>query len=79
ITAVMAANASNGIPASLNGKTLRLTPQIHQPGGYIALDPDARGPIDWSCASATHATAAARAMLFNDGTFDAKYVPTECR
>ncbi|HEY6941802.1 pilin [Dokdonella sp.] len=79
ITAVMAANASNGIPASLNGKTLRLTPQIHQAGGYIALDPDARGPIDWSCASATHATASARAMLFNDGTFDAKYVPTECR
>ncbi|HEU4664945.1 MAG TPA: pilin [Dokdonella sp.] len=79
ITAVIAANATNGIPSSLDGKTLKLTPQIHTGGGYISLDPDARGAIDWSCASATHVTATARGMLFNDGTFDAKYVPTECR
>lgn len=79
ITAFIAANAANGIPASLDGRTVTLTPQIHTAGGYIALDPDARGAIDWACASTSHATAAARGMLFNDGTFDAKYVPTECR
>jgi type IV pilus assembly protein PilA len=37
------------------------------------------GSIDWSCQSATNATATNRAMVGTAGTLLAKYAPSECR
>jgi len=72
ITAVVAANAANGIPPALNGRTFTVTPQQPQGAGYVALAAVADGRVDWACASATHATADARGMLHTPATMDAK-------
>lgn len=79
ITVVYAANASNGIPAGLNGKTMTLTPQVMVGGIYKKLATGMTGALDWACASATHATATARNMVYTKGTMPAKYLPSECR
>lgn len=80
ITAVIAASPVNGIPASLDGQTFTLTPQLATNAGtYVALDPNVEGRIDWACASSTHVVADARGMLSTAGTVSAKYVPAECR
>lgn len=79
ITVVVSATTENGIPTSLNGKSFTLTPQMRTAAGYVALDPDLSGPIDWACASATHVVADKRTMLYTQGTLDAKYLAAECR
>lgn len=80
ITAVISANAANGIPPALDGRTFTLTPQ--QPaagGGYVALAAGNDGRIDWACASVSHVVADARGMLHTPATMDGKYLPAECR
>lgn len=76
IVVTIAANAGNGIPTTLNGMTLTLSPNVQ------GVTPTAAsvGSIDWACASATNANATAR-NLGNRvlGTLLAKYAPSECR
>lgn len=75
VTVIFAANTGNGIPASLNGLTMTLTPQVN--GGALAVG--LTGPLDWACASDTHGTATNRGMIATPGTIPAKYMPAECR
>jgi len=76
ISVVLAATAGNGIPITLDGKTLTLSPNIQ------GTTPTAVsvGSIDWACASTTNHTATKRglsnAVL---GTLPAQYAPAECR
>ncbi len=79
ITAVIAANATNGIPTGLNGGTFTLTPQLSTANGFVALDDNETGRTDWACASASHAVADYRQMLYTTGTLPPKYLPAECR
>jgi len=79
ITVVFSANAANGLPTSLNNRTMTLTPQIRTSGGYEVLDDGLTGPMDWACASATHVVADNRQMHFTVGTMPARYLPSECR
>jgi len=79
ITVAFAGNSNNGVPSTLDGKTMTLTPQIHTNGAYAQIDDGMRGGLDWACASDTHAIATARGMLFTSGTLPAKYLPSECR
>lgn len=79
ITVAFAANRDNGVPTRLDGKTMTLTPQTQRSGSYTKLDDGLRGNLDWACASATHATAEARGMVYTPGTMPAKYLPSECR
>lgn len=79
ITVVFAATAGNGIPASLNGLTMTLTPQVNGGSGFVALAAGLNGPLDWACASDTHGTATNRGMIATAGTLPSRYVPAECR
>ncbi len=79
ITVVFAANAGNGIPTGLNGRTMTLTPQIKVGGNYQALADGLRGSMDWACASASQVTATGRQMHATAGTMPARYLPAECR
>ncbi|RYD15540.1 MAG: prepilin-type N-terminal cleavage/methylation domain-containing protein [Lysobacteraceae bacterium] len=79
ITAYVAATPSNGIPSDLDGTTFTLTPQIASAAGYVALDFDTPGRIDWACASLSNVVADARSMLYTPGTLPSKYLPAECR
>lgn len=54
---------------------LTLTPSI----GGVPLATGQTGPIDWACASATHASATAQGLPSNPGTALARYVPANCR
>jgi type IV pilus assembly protein PilA len=76
ITVLVSATSGNGIPTTLNGRTIIFTPFVA--GAPIAAG--ARGSMDWACASATNVTASNRgygaALL---GTLDARYAPSECR
>jgi type IV pilus assembly protein PilA len=68
----------------LNGLSVVLTPQINVAGAYVALGGvgSNTGNIDWSCASVSNATAAARVpamVVAAVGTVPARYVPTECK
>jgi len=79
ITAVIAANAANGLPSGLDGQTFTLTPQVSTSSGFVALAAEANGRMDWACASSSHVVAEARAMLYTEGTLPGKYLPAECR
>ena len=79
ITVAFAANGNNGVPTTLDGKTMTLTPQIRIDGAYAEIDDGMHGSLDWACASTSHATATARGMLYTSGTLPAKYLPSECR
>jgi type IV pilus assembly protein PilA len=79
ITAVVRATPENGIPPGLHGQTFTLTPQQPLAGAYVALTDGGDGRVDWACASRTHVIAAARGMLYTDGTLEPKYLPAECR
>lgn len=79
ITAVVRANAVNGIPTGLDGTTFTLTPQLVNNGTYVPLDISLSGRIDWACASASHTVATARSMISTPGTMPSKYLPSECR
>jgi type IV pilus assembly protein PilA len=81
ITIIVAANAGNGIPTSLNTNTITLTPNVAiGPGAFAPIGPNVVGAIDWACASATSTTATARTMTVAiAGNLPAKYAPSECR
>ncbi len=74
---VLATVASgNGLPTTLNNKTLVFTPNVQKAVPTTA----SQGAIDWACASATNATATARGLgSVVAGTLQAKYAPSECR
>jgi type IV pilus assembly protein PilA len=76
ITIQMKATAANGIPTTLNNKTLTLSPNV---GGKAPVA-GSTGAIDWACASDTTGNATARALgNVTAGTLQAKYAPAECR
>lgn len=76
ITIEVEGNATNGIPATIDGQTLVLSPNIQN----VAPTSASQGSIDWACTSATNITAAARGLgNASTGTLPAKYVPAECR
>jgi type IV pilus assembly protein PilA len=75
ITVNYAANTGNGLPTSINGQTLVLTPSVNG----VALAASALGTVDWSCASDSAVTASTRSLPFNSGTLSARYAPSECR
>jgi type IV pilus assembly protein PilA len=58
------------------GNTLVLTPNV----ANAALAADSSGPIDWACASNTHAVATALGLgAVTAGTMDPKFAPANCR
>ena len=72
----IAATAQNGIPTTLNSKTIALYPNVQNSlptsGGL--------GSIDWGCASASNITATNRGLTnIGLGSVPAKYAPSECR
>ena len=76
ITVTLLANAGNGIPTGLNGRTLAFSPNVQK----VTPVATSQGAIDWACASATNATATARGLGNKVlGTLEAKYAPSECR
>jgi type IV pilus assembly protein PilA len=75
ITVTVRATAGNGIPTTINGQTLVLTPSVT--GAVLAAT--SQGAIDWSCASLTNATATNRGLPFNPGTLISRFTPSECR
>jgi type IV pilus assembly protein PilA len=67
---------ANGIPQLNGANTVVLTPNINK----LPLATGATGAIDWACASATDATAAAEGFTgVTMGSALAKYVPTQCK
>lgn len=76
ITMAVLADGKNGIPTSLDGKTLVFSPNV-QLATPVA---DSKGAVDWSCASETKITADKRGLKnVAVGTLLAKYAPSECR
>jgi type IV pilus assembly protein PilA len=68
--------AGVGVPTQIQAKRLVYTPSVNGK----ALAAGAVGSIEWSCKSATSATAGARG-LFTAGVADlpARYAPSECK
>ena len=76
ITVAIAGNATNGIPTTLNGRTLVMSPNVAL--GIPAAG--SIGAIDWACGSVTNDTAMARGFSNTfTGTLPAKSAPSECR
>jgi len=75
VTITLRATAANGIPTSLNGNTLVLTPSVNR----LALAATSTGAIDWACGSLATAIATGRGLPVSAGTLPAKYAPSECR
>lgn len=70
------ATAGNGIPTTLDGQTIVLSPNVQK----VIPVAGSVGAIDWACASASNATATARGLGNRTlGTLLAKYAPSECR
>ena len=81
ITILVEANANNGIPTSLDGQTLTLSPNVDNGSGTVGTPvATSKGAIDWACGSVTMQAATARALANRVvGTLPAKYAPAECR
>jgi type IV pilus assembly protein PilA len=77
VTVTFAANAGNGLPTALDGKTLVLTPSIQG----VQLSGVQTGALEWACTSTTSRTATGRGLFVSAtlGTLPAKYAPSECR
>ncbi|WP_018607741.1 pilin [Uliginosibacterium gangwonense] len=76
VTVTIKADGLNGIPTSLNGQTLVLTPNVQLAAPTTA----STGAIDWACASNANVTATTRKFgSIVAGTLVAKYAPSECR
>ncbi|WP_018607735.1 pilin [Uliginosibacterium gangwonense] len=76
VTVTFDASGTNGIPTTLDGKTLIYTPSS-QKG---ALSSNTTGTLDWSCASQGYVTASQRGLPYSTvATLPAKYAPSECR
>lgn len=73
---VIRADGNNGIPTTLDGKTVVFSPNV---GGKVPVD-QATGAVDWACASEQAVTATSRGLTNRvTGTLPAKYAPSECR
>ena len=75
ISVVFLANGGNGLPAGINGTTIRFTPNVNK----LPLALNSQGVMDWACASQGIETATARGLTVNAGTLPSKYAPSECR
>ncbi|HEV2611119.1 MAG TPA: pilin [Noviherbaspirillum sp.] len=75
IRVAIAANASNGLPVSLDDATLVFTPSVQR----APLTDTAVGSIDWACASDASEVATSRGLPVNLGTLPEKFAPAECR
>ena len=76
ISVAIAATAGNGIPTSLNGQTITLSPNV---AGVTPVATSV-GAIDWACGSTTTQSATGRGLgNVVAGTLPAKYAPSECR
>jgi len=76
IEVTIAATGTNGIPTSLHGKTIILSPNV------LGATPVATsvGAMDWACTSTTAGTATARGLANRTlGTLPAQFAPAECR
>ena len=74
----------NSTAGPIDGQTLVLSPWVRSGASPVQLglsfSSSISGAIDWSCQSATAATAAARSMAGGTpGSLPAKYAPAECR
>lgn len=70
------AASNNGLPTSINGQTLVLTPNVQK----ATPTAGSMGAIDWACASATNTTATQRGFgSISPGSLTPKYAPSECR
>jgi type IV pilus assembly protein PilA len=78
VTVTYAANTGNGLPLTLNGRTLSFTPSVQG----VVITNNSQGAIDWACRSETNSTATAR-NIYNvapaGNALPAKYAPSECR
>lgn len=76
ISVAIAATAGNGIPTTLNGNTITLSPNVQR----VTPTATSVGAIDWACGSTTTAAATARSLgNVVAGTLPGKYAPSECR
>lgn len=76
ITVTILGTAGNGIPTTLNGKTIMFTPNVQG----IAPTPASVGAIDWACAGETGVAAGGRNLKSVVlGDLPSKYAPAECR
>ena len=76
ISVGIAANATNGIPTTLDGLRINFAPNV----GGATPTAASLGAIDWACTSVTNQVATARALGNRPvGTLPAKYAPAECR
>jgi len=76
IVIAIAATSGNGIPVSLGGNTLVLSPNVN---GAVPTA-SAAGAMDWACASETNRVAQARGLANRtQGTLPTRYAPAECR
>ena len=76
ITMTTTLNVGQGIPAAALGKTLVLTPNVHN----VALTVGAQGAVDWACSTTSATTAGNKGLtVVTLGTLPAKYGPAECR
>jgi type IV pilus assembly protein PilA len=71
------AAATGGITQLAAGSTITLVPSTN--GAVLANGANAGANIDWACASATTATAAAAGLPVTAGSLLAKYAPTQCK
>ena len=70
------ANTNNGIPTSVDGTTIVLSPNIQG----VAPTANSQGAIDWACTSATATTATSRGLTNAVvGSLVSKYAPGECK
>ena len=70
------ANAGNGIPTTLDGKTITFSPNVNG----VTPVATSTGAVDWACGSVTTLTAKARNLTnVTAGTLLATYAPSECR
>lgn len=76
ITLTINATVNNGLPLSINGTTLTLSPNLR---GAVPVA-NTEGALDWACASLSSLTASGRGLAnIAAGTLPAKYAPSECR
>lgn len=76
IVVAIAATSGNGIPTTLDGNTLVLSPNVNG----TTPTASAEGSVDWACTSETSRVAQARGLANRPlGTLPTRYAPSECR
>lgn len=76
IVVAIAATSGNGIPTTLEGNTLVLSPNVN---GAVPTA-SSQGAMDWACASEGNQVAQSRGLGNRTvGTLPVRYAPSECR